>query len=68
MVLPWPEPHDPEKEPAGGYIYCSVATCPWRSLMEAVKDWMSLSKSTVVGSTMGDDMESVEVWMVRLGW
>jgi hypothetical protein len=36
--------------------------------MEAVKDWMSLSKSTVVGSTMGDDMESVEVWMVRLGW
>jgi hypothetical protein len=36
--------------------------------MEAVKDWMSLSKSAVVGSAMGDDMEAAEVWMVRLGW
>ena len=53
---PWPEPLELEKDVAAGCSCGRAATCPCRSLMEAVRVWMSLAKSAVVGYAMGNDM------------
>ena len=39
---------------------CRAATYPCKSLMDAERVWMSLAKSAVVDSAMGDNMEAAE--------
>ena len=51
-----PDPPEPEKEAAAGLSCCRVETCPCKALTEAVRVWMSLAKSVVVGYAMGNDM------------
>ena len=51
---------EPEKEAAIGRSCCRAATCPCKALTEAVRVWMNLGKSAVVGSAMGKETEAKE--------
>ena len=55
-----PDPLELEKEAAAGHSCCMAATYPCKALTEAMRVWMTLTKSAVVGSDMGEETEAVE--------